>query len=97
MVNAKFTFKNWEQHGDRRCAHLEETSRVLARSFPTAAGALITIEQGKASREYWFDPKLGMVVGVNENSDVTYKITTRTQTMTKEEHAKIQWTLVDVQ
>jgi len=97
MVNAKFTFKNWEQHGDRRCAHIEETSRALARSFPTAAGALITIEQGKASREYWFDPKLGMVVGASENSDVTYKITTRTQTMTKEEHTKIRWTLVDVQ
>jgi RNA polymerase sigma factor (sigma-70 family) len=97
MINAKFTFKNWEQHGDHQCAHIEETSRALARSFPTAAGALITIEQGKASREYWFDPKLGMVVGVNENSDVTYKITTRTQTMTKEEHTKIRWTLVDVQ
>jgi RNA polymerase sigma factor (sigma-70 family) len=97
IVKAKFTFKNWEQHGGHQCAHIEETSRVLARRFPNAAGALITIQQGKASREYWFDPELGMVVGDNENSDVTYKITTRTQKMTKEEHTKIQWTLVDVQ
>ena len=96
-VHTKFTFKNWEQHGDHLCAHVEETSDLSAKNISNSADALVAIDQGKGSGEYWFDPKLGMVVGVNENEDVIYKITTRTQTMTKENHNKTRWTLVDVQ
>jgi RNA polymerase sigma factor (sigma-70 family) len=37
-VNLKFTFKNWEQHGDRKCAHIEGTGNVSSKSVSTASG-----------------------------------------------------------
>ncbi len=97
ITNTKFTFKNWERRGDHSCAHIEETSHASAENNSNASGALTTIEQGKVSGEYWFDPKPGMVVGVNENDDLIFKITTRTQTIKRELHNKTRWTLLDVE
>ena len=96
-VNMKLTFKNWEQHGDHKCAHIEETGSISSKSVSTASGAMVKIEKGRISGDIWFDPELGLAVGGNDNEDLILKITTRTQTMTKQTHNKSQWTLVDVQ
>jgi hypothetical protein len=96
-VSMKYTFKNWEQHGDRKCAHIEGTGNISSKSVSTASGTMVKIEKAKLSEEFWFDPNPGTIVGGNENEDVTLKITTRTQTATKEQHNKIQWTLADAQ
>lgn len=96
-VNMKYTFKNWEQHGDRKCAHIEGTGSVSSKSVSTASGTMVKIEKDKLSEEFWFDPDPGTIVGGNENDDLILGITTRTQTATKEEHNAIQWTLADAQ
>jgi len=92
-VNVKYTFKNWEQHGDRRCAHILGTGNVTSKSVSTASGKLVKIEKATISEECWFDPELGIFVGGYENQDGIFKITTRTQTITDEMHNKSRWTL----
>jgi hypothetical protein len=96
-VTMKYTFKNWEPHGDHKCAHYEGTGDVLSKSVSTASGSMVKIEKDALSEEFWFDPELGMITAGNENEDYIYKITTRTQTVTKEAHNKSHWTLVDAQ
>ncbi len=95
-VNMKLTFKNWEQHGDRKCAHIEGTGNVSSKSVSTASGEMVQIEKGDVSQEFWFDPERGLTAG-NGAEDLILKITTRTQTMTKEEHNKSQWTVAEAQ
>jgi RNA polymerase sigma factor (sigma-70 family) len=95
-VNLKLNFKNWEQHGDRKCAHIEGAGNVSSKNVSTASGEMVEIKQGNISEEFWFDPELGLIAG-NGNEDLILKITTRTQTMTKEEHNKSQWTVADAQ
>jgi hypothetical protein len=96
-VSMKFTFKNWEQHGDRRCARVVGTGTVSSKSVSTASGAMVKIEKGTISEEFWFDPEPGMIVDGNETVEAILKITTRTETTTDEEHDKIQWTLAEAQ
>jgi hypothetical protein len=96
-IGMKFTFKNWEQHGDHKCAHILGTGNVTSKSVSTASGEMVEIEKGKISEEFWFDPEPGTIVGGNENVEAILKITTRTQTSTDEEHDKIQWTLAEAQ
>jgi Family of unknown function (DUF6263) len=93
----KYTFKNWEQHDDRKCAHIVDTGDISTKSTSNASGAVVEIEKGKISGEFWFDPELGMVVDVNSDQDIKMKVTTRTQTMTPQMTQKIRLTLVDVQ
>jgi hypothetical protein len=96
-VDMKYTFKNWEQHGDRKCAHVVDTGEISSKSVSAATvGAAVEIENGKTSGDFWFDPELGMIVDVNSDQDMPMKITTRTQTMTSNLSQKIRLTLVDV-
>jgi RNA polymerase sigma factor (sigma-70 family) len=95
VVNKKFTFKNWEQHGDHKCAHIEGTGSISSKSVSTASGAMVKIESGKISDEIWFDPEFGMLAEVQNNEDYIVKITTRTQTMMNETHDKTRLMLVE--
>ncbi|MGH7988688.1 MAG: DUF6263 family protein [Limisphaerales bacterium] len=96
-VDVKYTFKNWEQHDDRKCAHIEDTGEISSKSVSAAmTGAVVEIEKGKTSGDFWFDPELGMIVDVNTDQEMPMKITTRAQTMTSHLSQKIRVTLVDV-
>jgi len=95
-ANMKFTFKNWERHGDRECVHIEGTGNVVSKSVSTASGAMVEIEKATLSQELWFDPELGAVEG-NEDDHSIYKITTRTETLTKETHNKTRWRVTEAQ
>jgi len=96
-INIKYTFKNWEQYGDHKCAHILGTGDISTKNASTASGTMVKIEKGKLSEEYWFDPELGMIAGGTENFDLISKGTTRTQTGTVEQHDKSRWTLAEVQ
>ena len=97
-VDMKYTFKNWEQHGDRKCAHIVDTGDISSKSVSAAmVGAAVEIEKGKTSGDVWFDPELGMIVDVNTDQDMTMKITTRAQTFKQQLSQKIRVTVVDVQ
>jgi hypothetical protein len=93
-VHMKYTFKNWEQYGDHKCAHILGTGNISSKSASTDSGKMVKIEKGKISEEFWFYPELGMIAGGNESIDAILKITTRTQTMTNENHNKSAWTLI---
>ena len=96
-ISMKFTFKNWEQYGDRQCAHILGTGTVFSKTVSSASGEMVEIEKGKLSEEFWFDPKPGMIAGGNENVDVFLKVTSRTQIATDEERDQIRWTLAEAQ
>ena len=96
-VDMNFVFKNWEQHGDHKCAHIEETGDISTKTISNASGVVIKIENGKISGDVWFDPELGMIVEVNNNQDITMNVTTQTQTMRLQMTTKYRLTLVDVQ
>jgi hypothetical protein len=92
------TFKNWEQHGDHQCAHVEATGGLASKNVSAAmVGAAVEIEKGKISGDFWFDPELGMIMDVHNTQDMTLKITTRAQTMTQQLNQKVRVSVVDVQ
>ena len=97
-MDMKYTFKNWEPHGGRQCAHVEATGDISSKNVSAAmVGAAVEIEKGNISGEFWFDPDAGMIVDVHNNQDMTLKITTRTQTLTQQLNQKVRVSLVDVQ
>jgi hypothetical protein len=93
-VNLKYTFKNWEQHRNRNCAHVEVEGELSTKTISTATGAAVEIKKGKITGEFWYDPALGMIVDVNNDQDMWLKVTTRTQTMTSRFHQKVRLALV---
>ena len=96
-LDMKYTFKNWEQYADRKCAHVVGTGRILSKSVSTVNGALVEIENGKIAGDFWFDPALGMIVAFNDDEDMALKITTRAQTLKTQFDQKVRLALVDVQ
>jgi Family of unknown function (DUF6263) len=96
-LDMKYTFKNWEQHGDRKCVHVEAVGDISTKSISTESGAMVEIKKGEISGEFWFDPELGMIVDMNNDQNLTLKVTTRTQTIPVQFKQKIQFGLVDVQ
>ena len=95
-VGMTFTFKNWKQHGDRRCAHIEETGDISTKTISNASGLVIEIENGKITGDIWFDPELRMIVEANSNQNITMKVTTRGQMKRLQMTTKSRLTLVDV-
>jgi hypothetical protein len=79
-VDLKCTFKNWEQHADRKCMRIMFTGTVQA--APNAASLPVKIENGRVSGETWFDPQLEMIVEIAFDADMNLKITRQGQTLT---------------
>jgi RNA polymerase sigma factor (sigma-70 family) len=96
-LDMKLTFKNWEQHGERRCAHIETTGDLSTKTISTASGAAIEIKQGKISGDLWFDPEMGMMVEENSNQALTLNITVQTKTMTTKLNQTTRWVLNSVE
>ena len=97
-LDMKYTFKNWEQHNDHRCAHVASAGDISSKSTSAAmVGAVIEIQSGKIVGEYWFDPEPGMIVDAHDTQDITLKITTRAETMKQQLNQQVRVSLVDVQ
>ena len=94
-LNLKYTFQNWEQFGDRKCAHVEAEGELSSKSISAATGMMVEITKGKISGEFWYDPALGMIVETHNDLDLTLKITTRAQSMTSQFSQKTRLALVD--
>jgi RNA polymerase sigma factor (sigma-70 family) len=93
-VDLKCTFKNWEQHENRKCMRIMFAGTVEA--APDAGSLPVKIEDGRVSGETWFDPKLGMIVEIAFDADMTLKITRQGQTLTAPLHQKTRFVLVEV-
>ena len=96
-VNVKDTFKNWVQHGDHKCAHIELAGDFATKTPSAASGALIDIKKGKISGDIWFDPALGTIVDSSSAQVMTVKVTTQGQTLTPQVSRKVRMVLLDVQ
>jgi RNA polymerase sigma factor (sigma-70 family) len=94
-VDLKCTFKNWEQHEDRKCMRIMFAGTIVA--APNAASLPVKIENGRVSGETWFDPKLKMIVEIAYDADMTLKITQQGQTLTAPLNQKTRFALVDVE
>ena len=93
-VNLKYTFKNWEQHGDRNCARVEAEGSISTKSVSTATGMAVEITKGTITGEFWYDPTQGMIVEADNEQNLSLKITTRQQTMTSQFNQKTRVTLL---
>ena len=94
-VDLKCTFKNWEQHEDRKCMRIMFAGTIVA--APNAGSLPVKIENGRASGETWFDPKLEMIVEIAYDANMTLKITRQGQTLTAPLNQKTRFALVDVE
>ena len=96
-LDMKLTFKNWEQHGDHQCAHVETTANISTKTISTASGAAIEIKKGKISGDLWYDPELGMIVEHNYDETLTMNVTVQAKTMISQVNQKNRWALVSVE
>jgi hypothetical protein len=94
-LDMKYTFKNWEQYNNRNCAHIVGTGRISTKSVSTASGAMVEVEKGTITGDFWFDPAVGMIVCYNDTEDMALKITTRADAMKTQFNQKIRYALVD--
>ncbi len=80
-LDLKFTLKNWEQHGDARCAHVEAEGTLAMKTPSAASGMLVDITKAAISGQFWYDPALGMVVDSVNRQNLSMKITVRQAVM----------------
>jgi RNA polymerase sigma factor (sigma-70 family) len=94
-VDLKFTFKNWEQHGDRRCARVEFTGTLSTKSLANAAdsGMQVQITKGTISGQYWYDPDLSMMVDSDNHQNLSLKIVLRQGEMASQFTRTVRMTL----
>jgi hypothetical protein len=96
-VDLKCTFKNWEQHADRKCMRIKFTGNITPQAAPNTPNLPVKIEKGRLSGETWFDPELGMVVESVLDADMNLKINQRGQILTLPLNEKNRLALVDVE
>jgi RNA polymerase sigma factor (sigma-70 family) len=96
-VDLKCTFKNWEQHADRKCMRIKFTGRIAPQADPNIASLPVRIENGRLSGETWFDPELGMDVEIAIDADLNLKINQRGQILTVPANQKTRFALVAVE
>ena len=96
-IDTKCTFKDWAQHDDHKCAHIEFAGDFSTKSAAAASGALIEIKKGRISGDFWFDPELGMIVDSSTDQTMTVNVTTQAHTMTPQISRKTRLMLLDMQ
>jgi hypothetical protein len=97
-VDLKCTFKNWEQHADRKCMRIKVTGNFSPQAASNTASLPAKIIKGELSGEAWFDPALGMIAELALDEDVNVKrITRQGQTLTFPVNHKIRRALVAVE
>jgi RNA polymerase sigma factor (sigma-70 family) len=96
-VDLKCTFKNWEQHADRKCMRIKFTGKFSPVATPDTPSLPVRIEKGRFSGDAWFDPELGMIVENAIDENMILKITRQGQTQTLPLNQKNRLTLVAVE
>jgi hypothetical protein len=96
-VDVRCTFKNWEQHANRKCMHIKCTGNFSLQAGPDAPNLPVKIEKGRFTGDIWFDPELGMMVESALDEDMNLKITRPGQTVTVPLNEKTRFALVDVE
>jgi hypothetical protein len=90
-------FKDWEDQGERKCAHFEWAGDYSTQGAPMKSHEMVEIQKWKSSGELWFDPTLGMIAAADNKQDRTLKATRHAQTITLQIDEKIHLALVGVQ
>ena len=96
-VDVRCTFKNWEQHANRKCMHIKCTGNFSLQAGPDAPNLPVKIEKGRFTGDLWCDPELGMMVESALDEDMNLKITRPGQTVTVPLNEKTRFALVDVE
>jgi hypothetical protein len=96
IMDLKYTFKNWEQHDDRKCARLEYKGTMTSKPSGVPTPMAMKIEKGQLSGTTWYDPELAMVVDTVSDQDMTMKITMQGKPMNSKIAQKITVKLTEV-
>ena len=95
-MNMKYTFKNWEQRGNRRCAHIEMAGAISSKSVSTGSGVAVEIKGGKILGSLWFEPAAGMIAEVDNDQNIPLFISAPGGTLTSQLSRTLRLTRVDV-
>jgi RNA polymerase sigma factor (sigma-70 family) len=90
------TFKDWEDRGERKCAHIEWAGDYSTQGAPMKSHEMVEIQNWKSSGEFWFDPTLGMMTAADNEQNRTLKVTRHDQIITLQISEKIHFVLMDV-
>ena len=96
-VDLRCTFKNWEQHADRKCARIKCTGNYSSQAAPNTSNISRKIEKGRLVGDVWFDPELGMFAEIVLDEDMNLEITRPGQTLTSPVSHKTRLALVEVE
>lgn len=96
-TDMEYTFKNWEQHDDRKCIRIAVAGTISAKPDATAQNSPRRNIKGEFTGDAWFDPALGMVVDANYDQNIAMETMNRGQTVPIQITEKIRFTLVDVE
>ena len=96
-TDMEYTFKNWEQHHDRKCMRIAVAGIISAKPDAAAQNGPRRNIKGKFVGDAWFDPALGMIVDAAYNQNITMENMNRGQTVPIQITEKIRFTLVDVE
>jgi hypothetical protein len=97
-LDMNYTLKNWEQHGDTKCAHVDAQGTLSTKSVSgesAASGVQIDITKGTITGEFWYDPALGMIVESDNRQNLALKITMRQATMSSQFNRKVRVTFAE--
>jgi hypothetical protein len=98
VMDVNLKFKNWELHGERKCARIESTGKITsippATAANSAAGMTMAIESGTMSAVGWFDPELGITVDRGADQLMNLRITTSGNSVTNAIRQKVSFKLL---
>jgi hypothetical protein len=94
-LDMNYTLKNWEQHGDTKCAHVAADGTLSTKSVSAASGMQVDITKGTITGEFWYDPALGMIVESDNNQNLALKITMRQATMSSQFNRNVRVSMTE--
>ena len=96
VMDMKYTFKGWQQHGGIKCALLESTGAISTKPGTSAGPVKVSVESGKIAGSTWYDPAQGMVVDSLSNQNMTLNIVAQGKTIKSQMKQEVGVKLIEV-
>jgi hypothetical protein len=98
VIDMEFTFKDWEQHANRKMALLNSTGTISVKPGQSSGPmGEASIESSKLTGRSWYDPAVGMVVDQDGHQEMIIKLSPGGQSITSKMKQDVTHRLVEVQ
>ena len=97
IMDMKYTFKGWQQHGGSKCALLESVGDIATKPGSSTNGPMnVSVESGKLAGSTWYDPAQAMVVDSASDQNMTLNITAQGKSIKSQMKQQVSIKLVEV-